>query len=87
VCYTVEFTPRAARDFRKLAPEVRRRIAPKIDALTRNPRPNGAEKIRGGDDLYRIRVGDYRVLYQVKDQRLLVLVVQMGHRREIYRKL
>jgi mRNA interferase RelE/StbE len=84
VAYVVEFTPRAARDFRALTPECQRRMAPKIDALAHNPRPHGVEKI--ADDLYRIRAGDYRILYEIRDRVLLVVVVRLGHRREIYRR-
>ena len=49
------------------------------------PRPHGFEKLNGTDQLYRIRVGDYRIVYAVEDERLLVLVVKVGHRREVYR--
>lgn len=85
MAYTVEFTRRASREFRKLPPEVQRRIAPRIDALEHNPRPHGVEKIGGG--IHRIRVGDYRIIYEIRDRTLLVLVVHMGHRRDVYRKL
>jgi mRNA interferase RelE/StbE len=85
MAYTVEFTQRASREFRKLPPEAQRRIAPKIDALEHNPRPHGVEKIDG--NVHRIRVGDYRVIYEIRDSVLMVLVVHMGHRREVYRKL
>lgn len=63
------------------------RIARRIDNLATDPRPQGCEKITGSDDLYRIRVGDYRVVYQVRDERLLILVILIGHRRDIYRYL
>ncbi|WP_370452586.1 type II toxin-antitoxin system RelE/ParE family toxin [Corallococcus sp. CA054B] len=56
----------------------------RIDALATEPRPVGAEKLKGSDYL-RIRIGDYRVIYQVEDGRLVVLIVELGHRREIYR--
>lgn len=84
MAYTIEFAPRAVRDFKALTREYQRRIAPKIDALAHNPRPHGVEKI--ADDLYRIRVGDYRILYEIRDRVLLVVVVGLGHRREIYRR-
>ncbi|MBE0606712.1 MAG: type II toxin-antitoxin system RelE/ParE family toxin [Deltaproteobacteria bacterium] len=83
--YTVEFTHRAEKDFRSLPPEIRRRLAPKIDALTKNSRPRGAKPLEGSNDILRLRVGDYRILYQVLDDRLVVLLVKVGHRREIYR--
>lgn len=53
--------------------------------LAENPRPIGSEKLTGSEDLHRIRVGDYRILYQIQDDALLVLVVKIGHRREVYR--
>ncbi len=83
--YTIEFRPAAARDFRKLSADVRPRLAKKIDALATTPRPNGAKKLAGETELYRVRVGDYRIIYQVEDARLVVLVVRVGHRRDAYR--
>lgn len=81
----IEFTSRAARAFRKLPLDVQRRLDPAILALAANPRPPGCVKLSGEDALWRIRVGDYRVVYQIRDDVLLVLVVNVGHRREIYR--
>ena len=85
MAYAIDFTPAARRAFAKLTPAVRERLAPAIDALAREPRPAGAVKLRGVPNGYRIRVGDHRVLYQIEDDRLLVLVVGVGHRREVYR--
>ena len=53
--------------------------------LAANPRPPGVEKLAGPDDFYRIRVGDYRIIYQIQDDVLMILVVKIGHRREVYR--
>lgn len=83
--YTIEFTHRAEKDFRALPPEIRRRLAPKIDALKLNPRPRGVKSLEGTEGILRIRVGDYRILYRILDDRLVVLLVKVGHRREIYR--
>ena len=83
--YRLTFTPGADRQFRKLPKQVQASLSPHLDALTQNPRPPGAEKLTG-EDAYRLRVGDYRVLYEVHDKVLLVLVVKVGHRREVYRK-
>ena len=82
--YRLEFTAEADRQFRNLPKDVQERLTPHIDALIRNPRPPGIKKLKG-DGAYRLRVGDYRVLYEVHDVRLLVLVVKIGHRREVYR--
>ena len=84
--YRLEFTPGADQQLRKLPKQVQVRLRPHIDALAQNPRPSGIEKLKGEDNAYRLRVGDYRVLYEVQDKVLLVLVVKIGHRREVYRK-
>lgn len=85
VRYRVELKPAAERGLAALEKRDRLRVVRKIDALAVDPRPPGAEKLKGEDDLWRIRVGDYRVLYVVRDKVLLVVVVQVGHRREVYR--
>lgn len=78
-------SPAAQRELAKLAPPMLHRLRTAIDRLEINPRPIGAERLRGSDDLLRIRVGDYRVIYRVIDDRLVVLVIRVGHRREVYR--
>jgi mRNA interferase RelE/StbE len=87
LAYRVEFTPRAERDFKALDGSIRGRIARRIDSLADNPYPQGIKKLEGEDELYRLRVGDYRILYQVKGKILLVLIVGIGHRRDIYRRI
>ena len=84
--YRIEFSPTARRAFKALSPEIRRRLAPKINALADHPRPRGCKKLADLENLYRIRFGDYRVVYQVQDRVLLVLVVGIGHRRDVYRR-
>jgi mRNA interferase RelE/StbE len=66
---------------------LRDRIEDEIEALTENPRPDGVTKMKGSNSRYRIRIGNYRILYDINDGQLLVLVVQFGHRREVYRQL
>jgi mRNA interferase RelE/StbE len=83
--YRVEFKPPAERAFRGLPRAVQKRIRQHIDALGENPRPPGARKLAGSEDLWRIRVGDYRVVYTIRDDILLLLVVRVAHRREVYR--
>ncbi|MBI4617220.1 MAG: type II toxin-antitoxin system RelE/ParE family toxin [Planctomycetes bacterium] len=83
--YRVEFAPAALRALRALPRDVQRRLRPRIDALTEDPRPAGARKLSGAETLYRVRAGEYRVVYAVEDDRLLVLVVRIGHRRDVYR--
>lgn len=68
----------------KLPPNEQARIAKKIDALSNDPRPSGIKALKG-NDLMRLRVGDYPIIYQIEDDRLVVLIVKLGHRREVYR--
>lgn len=86
MAFVVEFSSRATRAFLKLPPETQRRIAPKIDALVDDPRPPGCEKLSGLGG-YRIRVGDYRIVYEIEDATEIITVAAIGHRRDIYRRL
>ncbi len=84
--YTVSIKPKAEKYLTALRDaRLYRRLRQAIGALAENPRPPGCLKMQGNEELYRIRVGDYRILYQVRDTVLLVLVVSIGNRREIYR--
>jgi mRNA interferase RelE/StbE len=85
MAYTVELTARAARDLRAIPRPDQVRIARRLDGLAENPRPYGVRKLEGEEDLSRIRVGDFRVIYTVLDRRLVVLVIRVGHRRDVYR--
>jgi len=87
MAYEVRLKPSAQRALRKLPAQVRSRIGSRLDGLASNPRPPGCEKLGSVDDLYRIRAGDYRVVYQVLDAVLVVLVVTIGHRGDVYRRL
>ena len=87
MAYRIEVTPRAERDFKSFDGSVRGRIKQRIDSLAENPFPSGIKKIAGEEELYRLRVGDYRVLYQVKKKILLVLVIGIGQRRGVYRTI
>lgn len=84
--YEVVFHPGALREFDKLPAPVRKRVAQSVDRLADEPRPHGSIKMQDVD-VYRLRVGEYRVAYAVRDQRLLVLIVRVGHRRDIYREI
>jgi len=84
--YAVEFTASADKSLRRLPVVAQQRIVRAIERLTHDPRPSGALKLAGADNAWRVRVGDYRVLYEVLDGRLLVLVIRIGHRKDIYRK-
>lgn len=82
--YNIEFTPVAAKQLKKLSHEMQVRIAKAIDKLSKNPFPSGFKKLTGQKDLYRIRVGDYRIVYQFNAGKLIILIVRVGHRKDIY---
>jgi mRNA interferase RelE/StbE len=82
--YEVEFVASAAKEFRSLDAEIKRRVAVAINALRENPRPRGTRKLRGHKHLYRIRVGSYRVVYEIEDKVKLIRVTRIRHRREVY---
>ena len=86
MAYRIELTPAATRDLRKLDPTARRRIQAVVELLAENPRPPSATRLVGGAGEWRVRTGDYRVLYEIEDDVLLVLVIRVGHRREVYRR-
>ena len=83
--YRVDLSPAAARQLRKLDPPGRRRVQATIDLLAEDPRPPAAKMLVNSDGAWRVRVGDFRVVYDIEDGRLLVLVLAVGHRRAIYR--
>jgi mRNA interferase RelE/StbE len=83
--YAVRFTPAAERQFAKLPSAARTLIAAVLVALASNPRPHGCVKLAGADDLWRLRVQQYRVIYRVLDRRLIVAVVKIGDRKDVYR--
>jgi mRNA interferase RelE/StbE len=84
--YRIDFAPAAVRQLRKLDPPARRRIQAAVELLAEEPRPAGAKKLVGGESEWRVRTGDYRIIYEIHDQMLVVLVVAVGHRREIYQR-
>jgi mRNA interferase RelE/StbE len=83
--YAVEFTPAAERQFAKLPSVARTLVAAVLVTLAINPRPHGCVKLAGADDLWRVRVRQYRVVYRVLDRRLLVTVVKIADRKDVYR--
>ena len=85
MAYTIEFAKSAEREFKALERALQRRIAIHIEALATDPFPAGTKKLKGETHLYRIRVGDYRVIYKVEGKRLVVLVLKIAHRRDVYR--
>ncbi len=84
--YEVIIHPGALREFEKLPKAVQQRLGEVIDDLEVDPRPQGVAKLAGAD-AYRLRVGPYRVAYAIKDERLVVLIVKVAHRGNIYRDI
>jgi mRNA interferase RelE/StbE len=86
VQYTVQLAPAAKRQLRKLDRSIQERIVRRLDKLEKDPRPSGVEKMEGDESTYRIRMGEYRIVYEIRDKVLVVLVLKVGHRREVYRR-
>jgi len=84
--YQIVLTPAANRDLKGLAGNTLRRIDRCILSLAENPRPRTANKLKEGRHGYRHRVGDYRIIYQIDDEALLVTVARVRHRRDVYRR-
>jgi len=85
VAYRVELAPLARKQLADLDRAMRARVVAKLEDLSDNPRPPGCKKLKGEDNLWRIRVGDYRVVFAIYDDVLFVLVARIAHRRESYR--
>lgn len=83
--YQIEVTRAAERDLKSLPKSVFKRVDAKIQSLSQDPHPHGSKKLE--DNLYRVRVGDYRILYQVISKRIVVVILRVRHRREVYRGL
>ncbi|MGF3053125.1 type II toxin-antitoxin system RelE family toxin [Microbacterium sp. YY-03] len=83
--YEIRYAQSALKSLRKLDRGIARRILSAIDALALDPRPHGCKQLTGGSGEMRIRVGDYRVIYAVNDGEVVILVLAIGHRREVYR--
>ena len=83
--YVVHFTSSANKEFRSLDLNVKRRVREAIDKLPKDPRPKGVRKVMGQERRYRIRIGQYRVVYDLFDEDKLIIVTALRHRREAYR--
>ena len=84
--YRVEVAAAAARQLRQLDRSAQRRVQAAIELLADEPRPSGAKKLVGGNGEWRVRTGDYRIVYEIHDNVLVVLVIAVGHQREIYNR-
>jgi mRNA interferase RelE/StbE len=85
MAYTLLFAKGVQKDLDKIPKSDGVKILSKIESLSSNPRPAGCKKLEGSDDSYRIRSGDYRILYSIFDKELVIDVVKIDHRKQVYR--
>ena len=85
--YSVEFKKSAAKTLRKLPQSVKKRIIDKLSEIENSPPPSVETKLIGNNPFHRIRVGDYRIIYEIQNDILVILVIKIGHRRDIYKHL
>ncbi|MBA3474457.1 MAG: type II toxin-antitoxin system RelE/ParE family toxin [Rubrobacter sp.] len=83
--YAVAINRSAERELKSLAPDIARRVGNRLQALAENPRPAQSKRLKGSPN-FRLRVGDYRVVYSVDDAEEKVTIIAVGHRREVYRR-
>lgn len=83
--YQIVYAPGTEKQLKRLQPTLRAKIVGAISSLAENPRPNGCRKLKNREDQYRIRIGDYRVIYSIHDKIVTVTIMKIDHRREIYR--
>lgn len=86
VNYKIEITATAEKSLKKIPKKDLQKIVEAIQVLAISPFPDGCRKLRGEEDVYRVRQGNYRIIYEVIDSRLIVLVLKIGHRKDIYKK-
>lgn len=82
--YDIAISQTAEKQLKKLNPDDQRRVVRAIVALADEPNPRGSRKLSGYDDVFRIRVGSYRVIYSVSGKRLVVIILKIGHRKDVY---
>ena len=85
--YKIEWKQSAKKELKKLKKAVIPRIIKAVESLSINPYPTGSRKLQGSEHLYRVRLGDYRIVYSVENKILLIEIIRIGHRKDIYRKL
>ncbi len=84
--YSITFKSSAVKEFRRLPTEIKQRLGLVIDELSQNPRPIGIVKLKGNDNLNRVRMGDYRVVYEIDDSAKLIRITRIRHRKDVYRQ-
>lgn len=82
--YVVELKQSARKELERLPNAIIARIVAKLESLEENPRPAGCKKLKGGDDEYRVRVGEYRIVYLIDDRKVIVTITRIRHRRDVY---
>jgi len=83
--YKIQYTSRAYKDFAKLPAQIQKQISGKLDILAQNPfTATQVKQLKGEDETYRLRVGDYRVVYYIENEELIITIVRLGHRKDIY---
>ncbi len=87
MAFRLEYKSSVKKELRRLAKTDRVAVIHKIELLKEEPHPEGSAKLKGSRDLYRIRHGDYRVIYQIQKAVLIIIIIRIGHRREIYKNL
>jgi len=85
--YAIELKPQAQKFIEKQTRKLQRQLVTKIESLQRDPRPPQSKLLHSDKQIYRLRSGDYRIIYQIKDDRLLLLVARVGNRKDIYKNL
>ncbi len=85
--YKIKWTESATKELKKVQKQIIPKIIQHIEELSNNPRPHGCKKLSGSNSSYRIRIGDYRVIYDVFDHDVLIRIVKVGHRQHVYRNL
>ena len=83
--FEILFTEKAEKQFKKLQRDIQKRVQIKLLLIAENPRLIGSKKLSGSEDIFRVRIGDYRLIYEIHDDKLILLFLAMGHRKDIYR--
>lgn len=83
--YSIEVSSTAEKQLRKLSQKDQISVLKRIQELSSEPRPNRSRKLRGQDNIYRVRVGNYRILYSIENKLLIIIILKVGHRRDVYR--
>ena len=84
--YKIEWKRSAIKELKKLDKTIIKRIINSVEALSENPQPKGCRKLKGAEFTYRLRLGKYRIIYSLQSSKLVIEIIKIGHRKEIYRK-